>query len=187
MESLYHVLGIEDCLMRRKDVEIILIDNGSTNKEQIDFINTLDLDQKILLPTNLGENGGFNSCPKLETKYVLLSEDDVEYIEPLEKYIEVMETYGDCGVVTGCLAKEKFLFPETEIKYCDKLGYNILTLRAIRSTNMFMLSETFENLRPFAEGSVFDFDWFIMDRHPKSICNMGLTLLYPWGFISYRE
>ena len=98
--TLLMIQSLKNCTY--KNIEIIVVDNGSSNDDHLYIKNIFPDIKLILLPNNLGFAGGNNEGIRYAVgNYILLLNNDTE-VDPgfLEPMIDTFKKYSNVGIVS---------------------------------------------------------------------------------------
>lgn len=169
-----------DSLFRQLDAEpdlkalVNIANNGSDPATREVIEEYADrLDQIVYFRQNIGIAQAFETMipPRIPTPYLMLSEDDVEYRQPLSQYLDALDRLPRVGAVTGYHSQYHPIRSQRELD-----GKTWLIKRMASTVHLVMKSETYERLRPIEVPSKRDFDCYLMRQSPRSLQKQGLKI-----------
>ena len=131
-DTILMIKSLKNCSY--KNIEIIIVDNGSYNDSPTEITNQFPDVKLILLPDNLGFAGGNNEGFRYATgEYILLLNNDTE-VDPsfLEPLIATFNEYSDAGMVSPRL----LYFHSPDKKTIQYAGANRINLISGRGSNI---------------------------------------------------
>jgi glycosyltransferase involved in cell wall biosynthesis len=155
-----------DNLRQEKDVEIIVVDNGSIDGSSTWLAQQKDI-TSILLPQNMGSCIGRNKMLDVaKGEYILLLDSDILYIKSSLEYLR--SRFNDCSSDVMCIGWNPFYFTNDLPNYKESLPdinapMNLHILGDCNST--FALTQ-----------------YGLFKREVFDICRFDENLLIGWGF-----
>ena len=152
------------------DAAIYVVDNGSEAATRDVVVSNGAMTGYQLLPKNLGINAALESIfpANLERqfRYVLISDADMQYDEPLGLAVEFLESHTEFGAVSYQHSPEHEDRAEFEWS-----GRTWVTKSVERGCALVMRSQFLQAAHPLPVERMADFDWWLVRDAPQSLQN----------------
>lgn len=169
-----------DSLFRQLDTEpglkaTVAIANNGTDAatREVIFQHANRFDRILLLKENIGVGQAFDAVvpASIPARYIMFSEDDMEYRAPLSTYLEALRTLPNTGAASGYHSKHHPVIGEA---LCGNRRW--LLKRVASTTHLIMTAERYQAFRPLSLAGKRDFDWHLVRRAPQSLQKQGLRI-----------
>jgi hypothetical protein len=168
IESLFRQLDAEPELR----ATVTIANNGTDPATRDVIFRYADrFESVVTFQNNVGISQAYErAIPReIPAKFVMFSEDDVEYRMPFSQYMRCLSANPQIGTVSG--------FHGPEHATVDRLsfeGRNWFVKQVLSSVHLVMTAAMYGSFRPIALRDKINFDWYLFTNSPLSLCNRGL-------------